>query len=88
MGALALNAQMYRISRFNRSTVWELSLFGLSAGPEFQEKINHQKASAKPYQKRFKTASLELMTISHPFCVFSMGLKFDLGSVKVVELPF
>ena len=70
MGALALYAQRCRIYRFRRSRVWELSRFSLFAGPEFQEKINRQKALAKPYQKLFKTASLELMTTSRPFCVF------------------
>ena len=70
MGALALYAQRCRIYRFRRSRVWELSRFSLFAGPEFQEKINRQKALAKPYQKWFKTASLELMTTSRPFCVF------------------
>ena len=30
---------------------WELSRFSLFAGPEFQEKLNRQKALAKPYQK-------------------------------------
>ena len=57
-------------SRFRRSRVWELSRFSLFAGPEFQEKTNRQKALAKPYQKRFKTAILELMTTSRPFCIF------------------
>ena len=57
------------ISRFKRSRVWELSRFSLFAGPEFQEKVNRQKALAKPYQKWFETVSLELMTTSRPFCV-------------------
>ena len=70
MGALALYAQRCRIYRFRHSRVWELSRFSLFAGPEFQEKVNRQKALAKPYQKWFETVSLELMTTSHPFCVF------------------
>jgi len=70
MGALAFYAQWCAIDRLKRSRVWELSRFSLSAGPEFPEKINRQKASPKPYQKRFKTAILELLTTSGPFCIF------------------
>ena len=70
MGALALYAQRCRIYCFRRSGVGKLSRFSLFAGPEFQEKVNRQKALAKPYQKWFETVSLELMTTSHPFCVF------------------
>ena len=40
------------------------------SGLEFQEDIHHQKLSAKLHQNLFKTASLEFMAISHPFCVF------------------
>ena len=78
MGALALYAQRCRIYCFRRSGVGKLSRFSLFAGPEFQEKINRQKALAKPYQKLFETVSLELMTTSQsPFlCLFST-LKSD-----------
>ena len=72
MGALALYAQRCRIYCFRRSGVGELSRFSLFAGPEFQEKVNRQKALATPYQKLFETVSLELMTTSRPFCVFSV----------------
>ena len=45
-------------------TLWDF------VGPEFQENDHRQKALAKPYQKRFKTIVLELMTTSRPFFIF------------------
>ena len=81
MGALALYAQRCRIYCFRRSGVGKLSRFSLFAGSEFREKVNRQKALAKPYQKWFETVSLELMTTSRPFCM-NLARDCRLASLK------